>query len=525
MTLHNWSSMLHCMSARTALALQSQDLETTTVDADIKTSRTGSRHAMQDFVLTASQADACTALDAFFNNRALSFAVIRGPAGAGKSALLQHYFKRSHRFDDALIVKLAPTHQAKSILDSSLKIGDGAKTLSSFFGLMMVTHPQTLVEEFREPGKWILIDTETGEQLQTIPKSSEGTEWRFLESESRAHKALDQAEDDEKTIVVVVDEISMISGADHKRIVSLVDRHPGIKLVLLGDHMQLPPVEKTRDAGVSPCFSRSFMTRDDVTVMALKQIVRQCDEVVKGNLLYMRTCIRKGTAIDLRQLQQTTCFKLVPSLYDHLDEFNGTNDVKALAWRNKTVDALNTRIKERLNGESVLDNFVPNDSIVFTLPYRGLINNGDAFVIRSIEDESIEVYADRGKPKRFNLQRYTLLPAADARGEAVECWRFKRPAEYRAEKAKLELRARATDDLKMRQKIISGQLRSLKDHHAFFKVAFSLTVHKAQGSTISTVLVDGQDICSSWDVDMRNRLLYTAISRMRDRAIIAVGKA
>ncbi|CAL8461513.1 g1177 [Coccomyxa elongata] len=480
---------------------------------------------MREFVLTASQAEACTALDDFFHDGALSFAIIRGPAGAGKSALLQHYFKRSHSFDDALIIKLAPTHQAKSILDNSLRIGEGAKTLSSFFGLMMVTHPQTLAEEFREPGKWVLVETKTGEQLQTIPKSSEGTEWRFLESESRAHKALDEAEDAQKTIVVVVDEISMISEADHTRILSLVDRHPGLKLVLLGDHMQLPPVDKNRDAGVSPCFSQAFMSRDDVKVMALTQIVRQCDEVVKSNMLYMRTCIRKGTAIDLKQLQQTPCFKLVPSLYDHLDEFNGTNDVKALAWRNKTVDALNTRIKERLNGESVLDNFVPNDSIVFTLPYRGLINNGDAFVIRSIEDESVEVYSDRGKPKCFALQRYTLLPAGDARGEAVECWRFKKPAEYRAEKAKLELRARATDDLKLRQKIISGQLRSLKDHHAFFKVAFSLTVHKAQGSTISTVLIDGQDICSSWDVDMRNRLLYTAISRMRDRAIIAVGKA
>ncbi|CAL5225048.1 g7826 [Coccomyxa viridis] len=316
----------------------------------------------------------------------------------------------------------------------------------------------------------------------------------------------------------------MISEADHRRIIALVDRHVGIKLILLGDHMQLPPVEKTRDAGVSPCFSRAFMSRGDVKVMALTQIVRQCDEVVKGNLLYMRTCIRKGTAIDLKLLEQTPSFKLVPSLYNHPDEFNGTNDVKALAWRNKTVDALNTRIKERLNGESVLENFVPNDSIVFTMPYRGLVNNGDAFVISQVEDESVEVYADRGKPKCFDLQRYTLLPAADVRGEAVECWRFRKPAEYRAEKAKLEMRARATDDIKLRQKIIGGQLRSLKDHHAFFKVAFSLTVHKAQGSTISTVLIDGQDICSSWDVDMRNRLLYTAISRMRDRAIIAVGK-
>lgn len=480
---------------------------------------------MREFVLTASQAEACVTLDGFFDDEALSFAIIRGPAGAGKSALLQHYFKRSHNFNDALILKLAPTHQAKSILDNSLKFGEGAKTLSSFFGLTMVTHPQTLVEEFREPGKWILINRKTGEVLETIPKSSEGTEWVFLESDSRAHKALDEAEEAERLIVIVVDEISIISEADHRRIIALVDRHPGIKLILLGDHMQLPPVEKNRGAGVSPCFSEAFMTRSDVKVMALTQIVRQCDEVVKGNLLYMRTCIRKGTAIDLKLLEQTPSFKLVPSLYDHLDEFNGTNDVKALAWRNKTVDALNTRIKERLNGESVLENFVPNDSIVFTMPYRGLVNNGDAFVISQVEDESVEVYADRGKPKCFDLQRYTLLPAADVRGEAVECWRFRKPAEYRAEKAKLEMRARATDDIKLRQKIICGQLRSLKDHHAFFKVAFSLTVHKAQGSTISTVLIDGQDICSSWDVDMRNRLLYTAISRMRDRAIIAVGRA
>ena len=58
---------------------------------------------------------------------------------------------------------------------------------------------------------------------------------------------------------------------------------------------------------------------------------------------------------------------------------------------------------------------------------------------------------------------------------------------------------------------------------------YSLTVHKLQGSTFKNIFVDGNDICnpiSKWgrpyptEINLRNRLLYVAISRATNIAYI-----
>ena len=58
---------------------------------------------------------------------------------------------------------------------------------------------------------------------------------------------------------------------------------------------------------------------------------------------------------------------------------------------------------------------------------------------------------------------------------------------------------------------------------------YALTVHKLQGSTFNNIFVDGNDICnpiSKWgkpyanDINMRNRLLYVALSRATNIAYI-----
>ena len=65
---------------------------------------------------------------------------------------------------------------------------------------------------------------------------------------------------------------------------------------------------------------------------------------------------------------------------------------------------------------------------------------------------------------------------------------------------------------------------NLRDHPHYIDIAlpYASTTHKAQGSTIDTVFVDAKDIFSTWDAEMRRRLIYVAISRASKKVVICL---
>ena len=65
---------------------------------------------------------------------------------------------------------------------------------------------------------------------------------------------------------------------------------------------------------------------------------------------------------------------------------------------------------------------------------------------------------------------------------------------------------------------------NLRDHPQYIDIAlpYASTTHKAQGSTIDTVFVDAKDIFSTWDAEMRRRLIYVAISRASKKVVICL---
>jgi len=78
--------------------------------------------------------------------------------------------------------------------------------------------------------------------------------------------------------------------------------------------------------------------------------------------------------------------------------------------------------------------------------------------------------------------------------------------------------------LSMRDVVVDGKV--LKKELDY---GYCLTVHKLQGSTVGTIFIDGTDICtpiSQWgnrystEIDLRNRLLYVALSRAEKKAYI-----
>ena len=487
------------------------------------------RQGMMKF--SPCQERAFKTLDRFFDDDEKRFCMILGAGGVGKTSSLRHYFQASKAWTFS-IHKFAPTHQAKRELQRNLDTGHAAETIAAFFGLTSVVHPSTLKEEYREAGQWKAFDKDNAEVTRLSETDISEIVWRFQPFQLPKHEVLKKAMKAGQVVVMVIDEISMINGGDFWRIVNLHDEFPELKIILLGDHMQLPPVEPTVKLAGSPFFKPDFYKRPDVCKVIMKTVVRQSDPAIAANLGYIRECISKSKAVDFSGMKQNENFQIVNSLLDHITEFDDvSSDIRAIAWRNVTVDDLNNRITDmRHRGKQTETNlqteFRVGDTVVFKAPYQSengmRINNGDAFTITSIRTtEKI------GPVSKYSLLEFEVLglDRMTSSGlrveEPLKIFRFRDPKQYVYAKKRLESQIKREDDLTKRSGMIKKEMRELKESHAFFKMGWASTVHSVQGMSITRVLVDANDIYKQWDVDMRNRLLYTAISRMREKAIIA----
>jgi hypothetical protein len=264
----------------------------------------------------------------------------------------------------------------------------------------------------------------------------------------------------------------------------------------------------------------------------MKTVVRQSDPVVAANLSYIRECIKTNRPVNFDRLQRSENFQIVNSLLDHITEFDDiSSDVRAIAWRNVTVDDLNKRITDMRHsgteerGQARAE-FMTGDTIVFRGPYQSedgiRINNGDVFTIRSISTlGSTSKSSTLLEFEMIPLDGKTLDCGQNKEEDFVKVRRFQDPRQFANAKRALESRIRKEDDLSKRSEIIKKEMLKIKASHAFFKMGWASTVHGVQSMSITRILVDANDICRQWDVVMRNKLLYTAISRMREKAIIA----
>ena len=481
-------------------------------------------------IFSTCQERAFKTLGRFFDNDEKRFCMILGAGGVGKTSSLRHFFQKCQASNFS-IHKFAPTHQAKRELQRNLENGHPAETLASFFGLTEVTHPVTLTSAYDVPGEWRAFDKSNVPVTRLSETDRSGVVWRYQAFKFPKHETFKKAMKAGQVVVMIIDEISMITGGDFLRIINLLEEFPELKVVLLGDHMQLPPVDPNAKSQGSPFFKSEFFKRADVCKVIMKQVVRQSDPVIAANLEYIRECINKSQVVDFRELQQNHNFQIVNSLFDEIKEFDDfSSDIRAIAWRNVTVDDLNNRITDQRHkadevGSDSSSEFRAGDTVVFKAPYQSengtRINNGDAFTIVSIKP--IE---RAGPSSKYSLLEFQVvgLDRNTSKGivdEPLKIYRFRDPKQYIYARKRLESRVRKEDELTKRSGMIKKEMGELKESHAFFKMGWASTVHSVQGMSITRVMVDANDICRQWDVDMRNRLLYTAISRMREKAIIA----
>ncbi|MEL6581120.1 MAG: AAA family ATPase [Cyanobacteria bacterium J06621_12] len=425
--------------------------------------------------LTQAQQKALEKLKSFLRSDR-SFFRLSGYAGTGKSFLICHLIEW---LDDCgfEFVIAAPTNKAaKSLIQvgTSVGINIDVKTVAQLLGQQPELNEETGEEEFTSSGNAEFDDYD----------------------------------------VMIVDEFSMINRSNFEEIVQAIATTIETKVIFVGDEAQLPPVkEKQPMVAISDAI-------DDTAI--LDQVVRYEGEiaVVAEQIRSKEEFSRRMYPFETSEDQTIVCQPRQKWL-ETVTEFFQADDCKAnpdfarlLVWRNKTAGNANRYVRSRLWGKDA-PIFVPGDRLIARKPlfrirpgqkgknkWGVLINNSeecsviDQPTIKQLSFDKI-AYQYRSVPVKTDGGFEVNLSVLTEQGERL---RNEMIQDYVAKKQwnKYFDLSRTFDDV---------------------TYAYSLTVHKAQGSSIDYVFLDIEDMQGCPDLQ---KMLYTALTRAKSRVYIPI---
>lgn len=394
--------------------------------------------------------------------------IISGPAGVGKTFLMQYITKNvlkeyqdMHRLlglptVDYKVHLTATTNKAAEVLMETT--GVGASTIHSFLGLRVKDNYQTGTQDITTTNDW---------QIHTKE-------------------------------LIFIDEASMIDSKLHKYILTGTDA--SCKIIYLGDHCQLAPVMEQ----ISPVYVQPKH------FALLTEPVRNADQPALMDLCNQ-----------LRNTVETGEFKPidpVPGVIEYLDDAQAQQLIdrdfakesphnRILCYTNEKVQEYNHYIRN-LRGYPQL--FVGGELLIC----NSAIQIGSTFlrVEQEVLVHSAESHTDmiavgpESDPVEMEVQSLVL---SDPRGNFY-----------------LKTRVPANPDhFKALLKYYAGQKRwpvyfNLKNGFPDLRPKDAATVHKAQGSTYDSVILDLANIGRCTQNDQVARMLYVGVSRARNKVYL-----
>lgn len=420
------------------------------------------------FSLTAEQQRALQALDAFVQGGE-KLHLLTGYAGTGKTTLLQVFIQGlRQRGDDRPIVLTAFSNKATKVLTlmaAQWRLPIEAMTCCKLLGL----RPE--------------INEETGKQV--------------FQSDRRQASQLDRYR------LVIVDECSMINQELWELLVNAVaNLYHRTQILFVGDPAQLPPVNEPE----SPCF-RQILQRSELTEVVRyggaigvvaedlrrhldrPQLPRFCSDT---NSTYTEGCF---------VLPRATWETLLVRAFSSEAYQQNPDQVRALAYTNNRVQQLNRMIRRAIYGPNT-PQFVPGERLIALNP---CLQEESIILPTSAECEVLEVA--RGREGEWPVW---LLEVE------TEEWEY-RTLRVLHESGQGEFQARLNFLAQERRWMEFWDLQ--QQFHAV-DYAYSLTIHKSQGSTFQDVFVDIPSMAANRNILERNQLCYVAFTRAAKRLFL-----
>ncbi|MEO1394984.1 MAG: AAA family ATPase [Cyanobacteria bacterium J06634_5] len=418
--------------------------------------------------LSQQQWQALQALEEFVNGDEKIY-LLTGYAGTGKTTLLQALITRlQQNYDGRPIALTALSNKATKVLQAmAYRWGTevDCMTCCKLLGLKPV------------------IDKETGGQ-------------KF--EPDRDRKNLTTEYD-----LVVVDECSMINAEMWSLLVNAVSSFTqGTQLLFVGDSAQLPPVGEAE----APCFDQILYRSDLTEVIRYGGAIGLLAEDIRTNLErptmpQARNDYNDTHTEGIFTMPQPQWEKLMLRAFQSDAYEKNPDQVRVLAYTNARVNYLNNKIRATIYGDKAA-RFVSGERLIA----KNVCMGKDRILLQTSEE-------------------CLVMEAYLTRFEGWLVWELEIVTEEHQER---KLRILHEDEQQRFKGLLSDysekkQWMAFWDYKQLFhdvSYAYSLTVHKSQGSTFQDVFVDVPNLMLNRKVTERNQLYYVAFTRAAQRLFL-----
>jgi len=406
--------------------------------------------------------------------------LLSGYAGTGKTTLLNvllDHFDINRKHD---IYCTAPTNEAVRVISKLTGRTKFDKTIYSLLGL-------ALVEVDDKPPK-----------LKVISKKSSIGDYEL----------------------VFVDEASMIQSELFDLIQQQLREFSYLKVIYIGDDAQLPPV---KDEGRD---SKVFQIQDTIKLVEIQRTAKE------NPIIEVATQIRENLDSPVDVFKRET--KLTDEgdgieFYTDRDIYldmmyadfkskeykENPNYVRVAAYTNKTVNALNRRIRKQIFEGEDLKEYMENEDVVVDVPVIDpLENNRIIFTVgERLRVQKAKLFEDHEEGFKYWSLTVLNYESRFPTTRVIDVIHKDYIRTYR-----LALSKHATRAKEAAKKVNRGQAWGpyfrFKNQFSWVKYSYSMTIHKCQGGTFNHVYVINKD-CNvlTWNHIERNKLKYVAFTR------------
>lgn len=443
-----------------------------------------------EFIPTEEQSKAIELIKKFLVNPSEKVFVLQGYAGTGKTTLVNHVLKDFYK-KGRLIAVTSFTNKATNVISRKTPFAQGI-TLFKLLGLKTDESSENL--NFKKEGKSLIADFD----------------------------------------IIVLDEVSMVNDEHLDLLLKEINQmFSRTKLLIMGDNCQLPPIGQEEN-------SKAFKFENN---FELTQVIRQSKD---SNILKYSFCVREilnkienGEKIpiktklkpedltgsnDLIILNESK--KFIEMMLEDFssDEYQNTNDyVKVIAYRNNTIDKVNSLIRGKIFGEFE-DTIVKGESINLSSP----VIDETGFVLYDSSDElevtdvlSSEIYNSEHLGLKIQFPYYACLVTRKFDGLNGEM-KIVNPSH----KSKfIELMSEWGKRIKKESNakfLFKEEFYPFKKRFHVVSYNYSISSHRAQGSTLNKVYLIEDDIenvrAASWKDLWKSK--YVGITRASKQLII-----
>ncbi len=345
------------------------------------------------------------------------------------------------------------------------------------------------------------------------------------------------------TKLLIIDEVSMLNDDLFEKILEYRGK---TKIICMGDPAQIPPV------GRPDCipFRDELAETYKIKTVELRTIMRQKE----GNaIIDSSVAIRSNIGSDRSQVDPTTKvnekgegieflnlnspetrrnFSERLKEYFKTDKFAKDSEyAKIIAWRNKTVSTMNDLIRNVIYGEEAkTSKILLGEKLIANNPViqEGyvVLNTNEEFTVTeyAVKMDNLRFMISKNpddEPVEINLKFYdTAVSYLNDNDEEIKVG-----IEILHEDSEAEFNKFA-NVLKLRAIEKRGADKSWLHYYNFLRryadvsYSYAITAHKSQGSTYNTTFVLEDDIDMNLDIVERNRIKYTAYTRVSKKVYV-----